>query len=296
VETTKEIYKIGETIQIDGTLIVDSTPVTDGLVALQINDRTDPLAYRTLDTGTVPQDEWKIEILNAYIGDDQGNPLTSVKRSSQPWIWIYYENNILEPVYTLIAFTIYGADGSSLFAFTPSAGEVPPGGPYFTAYMWQVPSDAQLGTATLCASAFSGTPKNGGIPHCPEKSYNFTITSTTSATQTSKNKPKQTTTSGTFSTTLHLPNGARIGNYSVYVTSGYWGLYANSSAFFQVILEGDLNGDKIVDGRDLGIVGRAYGSKPGDDRWNDIADVYKDDFIDGRDLGVVGRNYGRIAS
>jgi hypothetical protein len=56
-------------------------------------------------------------------------------------------------------------------------------------------------------------------------------------------------------------------------------------------LVGDVNGDGIVDGRDIIIVARAFLSYPGDPRWNPIADVNNDGFVDGRDIVLVARNF-----
>jgi len=57
---------------------------------------------------------------------------------------------------------------------------------------------------------------------------------------------------------------------------------------------GDADGNGFVDGADLGIVGRAFGSYPSHpERWDERADMNQDNFVDGRDLGLVGRNYGK---
>lgn len=60
-------------------------------------------------------------------------------------------------------------------------------------------------------------------------------------------------------------------------------------------LEGDVNGDCIVNIFDLALVGLAYGSQPGDFNWNPDADIYPpggDGKIDIFDLATVGLNYG----
>jgi len=54
----------------------------------------------------------------------------------------------------------------------------------------------------------------------------------------------------------------------------------------------DLNGDNVIDGSDLIIVARAYGSYPGHPDWNPIADINKDDVVDGSDMIMVARHYG----
>lgn len=58
-------------------------------------------------------------------------------------------------------------------------------------------------------------------------------------------------------------------------------------------IPGDINGDGKVNGRDIGLVAIAFGSYPGDPRWNPNADCNKDDKIDGRDVSLVVRNFGK---
>ncbi len=60
-----------------------------------------------------------------------------------------------------------------------------------------------------------------------------------------------------------------------------------------VTIEGDLNGDRIVDMRDLGIAARAFGARPGDLLWDPIADINDDDIVDMRDIGISARNFGQ---
>jgi len=60
-----------------------------------------------------------------------------------------------------------------------------------------------------------------------------------------------------------------------------------------VTIDADLYRDFFIDGRDLGVAGRAYGSYPGHPKWNPFADIVVDQFIDGRDLGKIGRKYGK---
>jgi len=55
---------------------------------------------------------------------------------------------------------------------------------------------------------------------------------------------------------------------------------------------GDLNNDCVIDGGDLGIVAKAFGSKPGDPNWNPNADFKKDNLIDNYDLEIFKFNYG----
>jgi hypothetical protein len=54
----------------------------------------------------------------------------------------------------------------------------------------------------------------------------------------------------------------------------------------------DLEVDGKIDMKDIGIVARAYGSRPGSLNWNPFADINGDGKIDMRDIGAVARQYG----
>ncbi|MEM3875062.1 MAG: PKD domain-containing protein [Candidatus Bathyarchaeia archaeon] len=62
---------------------------------------------------------------------------------------------------------------------------------------------------------------------------------------------------------------------------------------------GDLDGDGVVDGRDISIVSKAFGGYPGHPRWNPDADItgsqylIPDGLVDAKDLALVCRNYGK---
>jgi hypothetical protein len=54
----------------------------------------------------------------------------------------------------------------------------------------------------------------------------------------------------------------------------------------------DVNGDGVVDIKDLAIVAAAFGSYPGHDRWNPKADINKDGEVDVSDVIAVCLKFG----
>jgi len=58
-------------------------------------------------------------------------------------------------------------------------------------------------------------------------------------------------------------------------------------------LLGDTNEDRKVDGKDIIITAKAFGSYLGHLRWNLNADVNGDFKVEGKDLGIVAKNYGK---
>jgi hypothetical protein len=55
----------------------------------------------------------------------------------------------------------------------------------------------------------------------------------------------------------------------------------------------DLDGDGKIDMKDIGIIARAYGSRPGSANWNPSADINGDGKVDIRDICVVAWQYGQ---
>lgn len=61
-------------------------------------------------------------------------------------------------------------------------------------------------------------------------------------------------------------------------------------------LAGDVNQDNRVDGMDLILFGRSFGSVRGDTRYNANADFNADGAVDGLDLAVLASNFGRTGT
>jgi Ca2+-binding EF-hand superfamily protein len=58
----------------------------------------------------------------------------------------------------------------------------------------------------------------------------------------------------------------------------------------------DITKDGVIDGADLIIVARAFGSTigpPASPNWNPVADVTGDGTVDGSDLIPIARNFGK---
>jgi parallel beta-helix repeat protein len=57
-------------------------------------------------------------------------------------------------------------------------------------------------------------------------------------------------------------------------------------------LMGDVNGDGVVDLRDIALVARAFGSTPSSPNWNPAADINGDGVVNMKDITLVARNFG----
>jgi hypothetical protein len=61
----------------------------------------------------------------------------------------------------------------------------------------------------------------------------------------------------------------------------------------KIKLMGDVNGDGKVDGKDIALIVKAFGSYPGHPRWNPNADINNDNKIDAKDVALTLKNYGK---
>jgi hypothetical protein len=61
----------------------------------------------------------------------------------------------------------------------------------------------------------------------------------------------------------------------------------------KVVVPGNVNGDEIVDTKDITTILRAYGTIPGHPNYNPNADVNCDGVVDMKDVTITLRNYGK---
>jgi hypothetical protein len=83
-----------------------------------------------------------------------------------------------------------------------------------------------------------------------------------------------------------------LGAVDQYRTKG-WERYSVFYRLYKGRIPGDVNGDCAVGILDLASVGKAYGTKPGDQRWNVTADLDGSGNIGLADLATVGKYYGK---
>jgi len=59
---------------------------------------------------------------------------------------------------------------------------------------------------------------------------------------------------------------------------------------------GDINGDGVIDKKDVDLIKKAYGSRPGDPNWNPNCDLNGDGVVDLKDLYILASNFGKIST
>lgn len=298
VTTDKLSHDLGEDILVTGELTQNDLPVSDGLVAIQVNDPGNSLfAIRTRPTGTNPAGDWTVEILEVIPSDSGGYPKYSFPRGGAAGFKIKIRNNDFAAHDVVVALNTYYVDGTSFAAWVAWSLSIA-GNKTETLTFWplNIPDDAPLGEATVYASALVKLPKEGGFAYCPEKSEAFTITASTitaaSAAQTTYSASEE----GSFDVTFRVwDHGGKLGTYTVYVCSYYDLSIVTNSTTFEAILLGDIAGspDGIVNIFDVATAAAAFGSSPGHPRWNPDADVVEPwDVVNIFDVARVAVNFG----
>jgi hypothetical protein len=71
-------------------------------------------------------------------------------------------------------------------------------------------------------------------------------------------------------------------------------IYTDGTITVRIV--GDVNGDGKVDIQDILVVAKAFGSSPGDPRWNPYADINNDNTVNIKDILLVAKNFGKTCS
>ena len=299
ITSSKQEYNIGETVILKGNLTSDGNPVSNALISLEIDDpKGRPFIIRTFPSGQEIPQNLPIEIANIITCDSSGNPKDTFKREDDMGLKITLKNNVNNAYNIIVTINMFYCNGVPFKAFIAYNGSID-GKQTITFTLWPIiiPSNAPQGTAILYACVFDKLPAEGGQVYSLEKNATFNILSPSQIKETLQ------VNNGNFNltfplTTIPIP----LGNYSVY-TAAYQSLTPDlppiqitySTCSFKVILIGDINNDGTVDGVDIAVVCRAYGSEPGDENWNPDADLNNDNIVDGIDVAIVCRAFGVTA-
>jgi hypothetical protein len=274
ITTTKQTYKAGEVFTIYGNLTKDGTPTTDGLVGIEVRDPSDKLlTVRTVTTVRKPYETPYVEVLSVIPCNSTGGLKDSFNRGN---INIYFKvtgvNHDIEWRYALITVRAhtpqnipYGGWSVEQFPLAPRETPSDPPKP-FTVGPISMPIDTTvpLGNWTVYANVFTGWPKEEiepgvhGTPYCAEVSASFLITD---GTQPPPTVLPITPTNGNYNLTVTLSSSAKLGIYTVYASSRYYGIETFNSTTFNVIpsyMRADFDEDGDVDEDDLWTFCRAF--------------------------------------
>jgi hypothetical protein len=300
VSTDKQKYGLSENVYINGSLKWQpyNIPVTNALVGIEIRDPANlPLTFRTRPTGTITSENWLVNYTQLFPCDSNGYPKYNFKTGANLYIFFEIKNfDTTNSHAVIVCITLFDVNMVPIGSWYPLATTLNPNDSKSVLFSAdKIPSSAALGNATIYANAYTEFPKNNGYPYCPEKTATFTITSSTSLTSNLIDY-EEIPNSGTYELSFRLPKtDARIGNYTVYVSAYREEQTATANKTFEVILIGDINGDKIVDIFDAILMSKAFGSKNGDPNWNAKADLVASGEVDIFDAIMFSKHYGEKA-
>jgi hypothetical protein len=289
ITTDSESYNLGDTVLITGNLTKDGNLVTDALVAIQVNDPAgDIYTIRTLQTGTIPNPHWSVEIVSIV-------PLkNSYTRGSLASFNVTIRNNDLSEHDALVMLSFYYGDGAPFRTKVWWNGTLDGGQQWSITQSINIPSDAPVGEAKVYGSTFTQLPEKCGFAYCPEKLATFNIVQSGGGGSALSYIQSE---EGNFNMTIRIrPLGGMVGNYTIYACSYYEYIIITQQTQFRVVLITDINGDGTVDITDVAMVAYAYASTPGDPRWDDRCDLNNDLIIDITDVAMVAYDYGKYGS
>jgi hypothetical protein len=264
------------------------------LVGIQIqNPRGQLLTIRTVNTGTNPTITPYVVVNAVFPCNASGEPQNSLKAGTLGYFKITVSNYDIEPRPVLMTINTYYQDnvpfGSASIETTLQGQKV-----QSTIISIPIPADATIGNATVYGNAYSGWPKLGGTPYCPEKSSQFQIISGASyqatAVLSNRKAEKIMESNGNYSMTIQLSPKLASGNYTVYVSSTYFSEESFNSTTFKIKLLGDLDNNGILNYWDAFLFRQAYL-----DGYNPDADLNFDGKIDYWDAFLFRQQYLKSA-
>jgi len=182
IAVDKQYYNVGETVKITGNVTLDGIIQNDTIAAIEVDFPNGNLFFiRTVETGNVSGKYWRVQILDLYTCDAQGNPQTLFNRGPNEYAYVNLtaKNMGVAPRRVKGALYVQCSDNTPLQAFYPF--DIEYDGEQQISWILSIPLPdyAPTGQARVFASLFTGEPKNSGYPYCPEKTANFSIVTTT---------------------------------------------------------------------------------------------------------------------
>jgi len=296
----KQVYNVGEIVRVNGNLSLNDEPVSDALVAVEVdNPKGDLFVLRTFDTGSIdPNQTWPIEIEELFPCDSGGTPKYSFQPGGNAGFYIKVRNKAGYPFDIIVILSIVYSNKAPFTTVLMCNTSISVG-QSIAITRWPVPIPDSFnvvpGNTTVYANIYNALPKDIGFAYCPEESTSFLIGSSGQGGSTPSGSIQFTLDVALDQITIWL------GNYTVYATTKYTVLIASSLSTFEVILIGDLYPDGIIDMRDIAIVARAFGTEEGDPDWDPTPDLTGPEYlvpdgeVDMRDVALVARAFGTEA-
>ena len=299
----KDKNNLGDQISISGNLTQNGVPVTDAIVALEVDDpHHNPFMVRTLTTGSIPAGPWQVEILQFMTCDQAGNPQSSFNRGQYGGLGLKWtvKNNGMTVQHVNLTVTLFYSNMVPFGVYDILNEDMGPGAfESRNIYPLPIPDNAILGQAFVYVNALSAWPKNSGHALCPENSTSFTIVGGGGGAGASYTPEEFHTLSllGEFNATFGTNGyGGYIGNYTVNANALYQLSYTSAQKTFNVYLIGDVNGDGKVRVDDVLYEAQHFGTNAGGPGWDPRCDWTGDGKVRVDDILIVAQAYGKWGS
>lgn len=219
LNSTKEIYRLGEPASLYGNVTLNGSPVNNSLVAIEIDPPTPAgtLVFRTTNTSENPSQSLSATIMHFI-------PITSIEDPTPKYIFsasnfAYFnftvKNNLDETIPALLTVTIFD-NISTPIGYGLYQTEIAPNGYVASRLPIYIPSTTPTCNVTAYANVYSNYPRENGIAYCPENSTTITIIG--SAPGGGENVPITPAPPGSYNYTYRLPQKPG-GNCTAYATT-----------------------------------------------------------------------------
>jgi PKD repeat protein len=243
VNTNKQVYYLGEKVEIYGTFKNDSLPVSDSLIAIEVDEPGAPLALRTITIGTPPTPT--VSIRNVFLCDQTGGPKDTlyIPIPAPPLVdaYLYMTLDTSTPLNITAAFTIQ--DNKTVPVATVTHRTNITGSTSLKLFV-PIPPSTSTGTATVYANVYTHLPKLDGHALGQEKNGTFQIvrgsggTGTTNTLPLSENSSTPiaaaSETNGTYEMNFRLSDDPENGTHTVYCSSKVGQTLVTNSKTFEV--------------------------------------------------------------
>jgi hypothetical protein len=254
VSAGKAVYNIVEDVYVYGGVTADGVPVASATVALEVLDPTNsPVVVRTLSTNSTGQYDLSFRL-----------PLEASAGSYAVNVTCNYGGG------RATSMTSFGVEKSFPLVVGVSMGR----SSYKVGETIGIYGNVTLGGAGVANALVAVEVEDPG-------SSPIVI------------RVLGTDSGGSYSLSFQLSSSAPLGTYLVNVTASFGDQVGVDDTSFQVkqVIVADINGDGKVNILDITLVAQAWGSYPGQPRWNPKCDLDGNGVINIIDITMVAREY-----
>jgi hypothetical protein len=288
VNANPSYYRLQDAV-ITGILAQDGSPVSNGLVGLQISvPDGNILTMRTVNTGSNPTSS-VATIQSVHLSDSVGNPISGAPRGTIPNFQVTVTNNAYQAQNMMVTLSVYDNKNSPIgFASNTAVFQARETRQIIVTI--PIPSTAYSGMSRVFANAYSNELGLGGAPYSSELSSTFGIDNLNGSPPPDTPAGSQ----GNYQLGITFPINAPLGTHTILASSNYNGLQGSSSATTSIYQRGDFNSNGVVNAGDVTIFIIAYNNFWNNLPFNPVCDMNQDSRIDANDVTLFIVSYSQF--